>query len=69
MTRKQELAPLPRELSVTLARRRFVDLLRQVERFGTRFILHRRGKPVAAIVPVEDSELIDRFKQAYPPHS
>jgi prevent-host-death family protein len=54
---------LPKQVSVTLARRHFFDLLGQVERSGARFILYRRGKPVAAIVPMEDLKLIERLKQ------
>jgi len=41
-------------MSVAEAKRRFADVLGAVRHRGERFVIERRGTPVAAIVPVDD---------------
>jgi len=40
------------------ARNEFSDTLNRVSYKGERIVLHRRGKDVAALVPLEDLELL-----------
>jgi prevent-host-death family protein len=51
---------MPKPLSTSTARIRFSDIISRAEYGGERTIVHRRKKPVAAIVPIEDLELIER---------
>ena len=52
-------------LAASKAREDFADILNRVAYRGERIVLHRRGKDVAALIPVEDlallRELEDRF--------
>src|SRR2546425_1668768 len=41
-------------VSVAEAKRRFSDVVGAVRHGGPRFVIERRGTPVAAIVPVDD---------------
>ena len=41
-------------VSVAEAKRRFSDVVGAVRHGGQRFVIERRGTPVAAIVPVDD---------------
>lgn len=45
---------MSRAVSVADAKRRFADVLGAVRHRGERFVIERRGTPVAAIVPVEN---------------
>ena len=45
-------------LEATKARDEFADTLNRVAYAGERIILRRRGRNVAALVPIEDLELI-----------
>jgi prevent-host-death family protein len=45
---------MARSLSVAEAKRRFSDVLGTVRHRGERVIVERRGRPVAAIVPLDD---------------
>lgn len=45
-------------LEATKARDEFADTINRVAYAGERIVLRRRGKDVAAIVPMEDLELI-----------
>lgn len=47
------------------ARRRFAAILNEVEFKGERIVLDRHGKPVAAVVPFEDLELLERLEDEY----
>ena len=49
-------------LAVTDARDNFADLLNKVAYSGDRFLLERHGKPLAAIISVEDLELLERLE-------
>ena len=48
-------------LAASKARNDFADTLNRVAYKGERIILHRRGKNVAALVPVEDLVLLERL--------
>jgi len=50
------------KISTSAARQRFSEILSKAEFAGERTILHRRKKPVAALVPIEDLELIERYE-------
>jgi prevent-host-death family protein len=52
-------------LPASEARKRFADILNEVEFKGGRVVLDRRGKPVAAVVPFEDLELLERLEDRY----
>ena len=45
---------MAKTVSVAEAKRRFADVVGAVRHGGQRFVIERRGTPVAAIVPVED---------------
>ena len=45
---------MARALSVAEAKRRFSDVLGAVRHRGDRVIVERRGRPIAAIVPLDD---------------
>jgi prevent-host-death family protein len=49
-------------LSATRAREEFSDTLNRVAYGGERIVLHRRGKDLAALVPVEDLELLRQLE-------
>ena len=46
-------------IAVSEARLQFADIVNKVESGGERILLHRHGKNVAAIVPIEDLRLIE----------
>jgi len=45
---------MAKTVSVAEAKRRFSDVVGAVRPGGQRFVIERRGTPVAAIVPVDD---------------
>jgi len=47
-------------LNTSKARSEFGKVLKRVARRGDRIVLHRRGKDVAALVCLEDLELLER---------
>jgi prevent-host-death family protein len=49
-------------LTASEARTQFSDVVNQVAFKGERVVLHRHGKDVAAIVPVEDLELLEELE-------
>jgi prevent-host-death family protein len=48
-------------LNVVELRKSLADLLNRAEYQGERIIVHRRGKDAAAIIPIEDLELLERL--------
>jgi len=50
------------KVSTSVARQKFSEILSKAEFAGERTILHRRKKPIAAVVPIEDLELIERYE-------
>ena len=53
---------MSKHLTTSTARAQFADLVNRAEYAGERTVVHRRKKPVAAIVPIEDLELIERYE-------
>ena len=51
-------------ISTTKAREHFTRTLSRVQGRKQRVVLERRGKDVAAIVPIEDFEMLERFAEA-----
>lgn len=51
-----------KRLSASKARSDLAEVLNRVAYKGERVLLHRRGKNVAAVVPVEDLELLQRVE-------
>ena len=49
-------------ISIGEARKAFADLLNRVMYGGERIVLTRRDRPVAAIVSVEDYELLEQLR-------
>ncbi|RAL20882.1 hypothetical protein DL240_14455 [Lujinxingia litoralis] len=50
------------QLSVTELRQNFSDSLNRVSYAGERLILHRNGKPSAALISCEDLELLEALE-------
>jgi prevent-host-death family protein len=51
-----------KRLSTSTARAQFSDLVNRAEYAGERTVVHRRKKPVAAVVPIEDLEVLERLE-------
>ena len=51
-------------ITVAEAKNRFSDLLRRAEYAGERVVVHRHGKPVAAIVSTQDLERLQALEDA-----
>lgn len=47
-------------MGVAEVKRRFADVVGQVVHGGKRIIVERRGRPVVAIVPLDDSDALPR---------
>ena len=47
------------------ARERLAEILNDVAGRGARVILHRHGKDVAAVIPVEDLALLESLEDRY----
>ena len=54
---------MPRYTTST-ARAQLAEIVNRAEYAGERTIVHRRNKAVAAVVPIEDLELIERYEDA-----
>ena len=52
------------KVSVSQAREDFSEVINQVCYAGQRIVLHRRGKPLVAIVSFEDLELLEALEDA-----
>ncbi len=50
------------KMSTSAARQKFSEIVSKAEFAGERTILHRRKKPVAAVVPIEDLKLIEKYE-------
>ena len=50
------------KVTTSVARQRLSEILSKAEFAGERTILHRRKKPVAAVIPIEDLELLERYE-------
>lgn len=52
-------------LNTSKVRNEFGKVLRRVARRGDRIVLHRRGKDVAALVPLEDYDLLEKLEDRF----
>ena len=50
------------KLTASATRQNFADILNRAAYGGERIIVHRRKKPVAAVVPIEDLELLEKLE-------
>jgi prevent-host-death family protein len=50
------------KLTASEARQNFSDILNRAAYGGERVIVHRGKKPVAAVVPIEDFELLEQLE-------
>ena len=50
------------KLTASTARQNFSDIVNRAAYGGERIIVHRRQKPVAAVISIEDLELIERIE-------
>ena len=57
-----EGASIMTRLSASTVREEFSETLNRVAYKGERIVLERRGKDVAALVPVEDLELLEQLE-------
>jgi prevent-host-death family protein len=53
------------KLTASIARQNFSDIVNRAAYGGERIILHRRKKPVAAVVPIADLELIEKLEDEF----
>ena len=51
-----------RKVASSAARSEFADILNRAAYAGERVIVHRRKKPVAAVVPLSDLELLEQLE-------
>jgi prevent-host-death family protein len=59
---------MPKKFTASTARAQFAEIVSRAEYAGERTIVHRRKRPVAAIVPIEDLELIERYEDELDGH-
>ena len=53
---------MPRTISATAARTLFAETVNRAIYAGERVVVRRRGKDVAAVVPIEDLELLEAIE-------
>lgn len=53
---------LRRKITSSAARNEFAELVNRAAYGGERVIVHRRKKPVAAVVPLADLELLEQLE-------
>jgi prevent-host-death family protein len=53
---------MPSKLTASATRQNFADIVNRAAYAGERTILHRHKKPVAAIVPIEDLEFLEKLE-------
>jgi prevent-host-death family protein len=51
-----------RRVASSIARSEFADIVNRAAYAGERVIVHRRKKPVAAVVPLEDLALLEELE-------
>ena len=51
-----------RKVASSTARSEFADIVNRAAYAGERVIVHRRKKPVAAVVPISDLELLEQLE-------
>jgi len=50
------------KLTASAARQNFSDIVNRAAYGGERIVVHRRKKPVAAVVPIADLELLENLE-------
>ncbi len=50
-----------KRLSTSEARQQFAELINRAAYRGERFVVQRRKKPVAAVIPIEEFEFLERM--------
>lgn len=53
---------MPSKLTASEARENFSDILNRAAYGGERVIVHRGKKPLAALVPIEDFEILEQLE-------
>ena len=53
-----------KRLSTSAARQQFAELINRTAYRGERFVLQRRKKPVAAVIPIEEYDFLERMIEA-----
>lgn len=53
---------MPSKLTASEARQNFSDILNRAAYGGERVIVHRGKKPLAALVPIEDFEILEQLE-------
>jgi prevent-host-death family protein len=61
----KRMMPMPEKVSTLDVRQRIGDLLNRVALRHDEFIIERKGKPLAALVPVERLEQMRRFARRH----
>jgi prevent-host-death family protein len=59
---EQQIGPSMADISTVDARNRFADFVNRVGYGKERIILTRHGKPVAAMIPIEDLEYLEAIE-------
>jgi len=50
-----------KRVSTSAARQQFADLINRAAYRGERFVLQRRKKPIAAVIPIEEYDFLERM--------
>jgi prevent-host-death family protein len=53
---------MPSKLTASTARQNFSDIVNRAAYGGERIVVHRRKKPVAAVIPIEDLEFLEKME-------
>jgi len=53
---------MPSKVTASATRQNFSDIVNRAAYGGERIIVHRRKKPVAAVVPIEDLEFLEKLE-------
>lgn len=53
---------MSRQHTASTARANFAEIVSRAEYAGERTVVHRRKKPVAAVIPIEDLRLLERME-------
>jgi prevent-host-death family protein len=53
---------MPPKLTASTARQNFSDIVNRAAYGGERIVVHRRKKPIAAVIPIEDLEFLEKME-------
>lgn len=53
---------MPAKLTASIARQNFSDILNRAAYGGERIVVHRGKRPMAAVVPIEDFEFLEKIE-------